>query len=454
MRSFGIKKLRQLVFVASWALCFGVFSHQPARALQGIPASPSSRRIDFSRDIRPILSDKCFACHGPDAANNKSKLRFDTEAHAFADLGNGRRAIVRGHPEQSELVRRITAEKESMRMPPVYSGRKLTKQEIERLTEWIAQGAPWQQHWAFIAPTRPPVPEVNASTWPRNPIDSFVLARLEKEGLQPSPEADRAALIRRVSFDLTGLPPTPQEIDDFLNDRSPKAYEKVVDRLLASPRYGERMAFRWLDAARYADTNGYQVDGEREMWRWRDWVIEAFNRNLPFDQFVIEQLAGDLLPNPTLEQRIATGFNRNHRGNSEDGLVPEEFAVEYVVDRVDTVSTVFLGLTMGCARCHNHKFDPFTQKEYYQLYAYFNSIPEDGRFSNFGNAAPWMPAPTRQQQQQLQRIETEIALAEKQLDSSLRAGGAGAAAVGEVAAGFSHAALVSGRRVGAASAAR
>ena len=281
-----------------------------------------------------------------------------------------------------------------------------------------------------------------------------MLARLEKEGLQPSAEADRATLIRRVSLDLTGLPPTPKEIDDFLNDRSAKAYEKVVDRLLASPRYGERMAFRWLDAARYADTNGYQVDGEREMWRWRDWVIEAFNRNLPFDQFVIEQLAGDLLPNPTLDQRIATGFNRNHRGNSEDGLVPEEFAVEYVVDRVDTVSTVFLGLTMGCARCHNHKFDPFTQKEYYQLYAYFNSIPEDGRFNNFGNAAPWMPAPTRQQQQQLQRIESEMALAEKQLGSSLRQAAPAAAAVGEIAAGFADAALVSGRRLGAASSAR
>ena len=218
-------------------------------------------------------------------------------------------------------------------------------------------------------------------------------------------------MIRRVSFDLTGLPPTPQEIDDFLNDRSPKAYEKVVDRLLASPRYGERMAFRWLDAARYADTNGYQLDGEREMWRWRDWVIEAFNRNLPFDQFVIEQLAGDLLPNPTLEQRIATGFNRNHRGNSEDGLVPEEYAVEYVVDRVDTVSTVFLGLTMGCARCHNHKYDPFTQKEYYQLYAYFNSIPEDGRFSNFGNRGPGCRTHTSSSSNSSSSLEGKIALA-------------------------------------------
>ena len=268
----------------------------------------------------------------------------------------------------------------------------------------------------------------------RNPIDSFVLAKLEKEGLEPSPEADRPTLIRRLSFDLTGLPPTLQEIDAFVNDRSPDAYEKVVDRLLASPRYAERMAFRWLDAARYGDTNGYQVDGDREMWRWRDWVIEAFNRNMPFNQFVIEQLAGDLLPNPTLDQRIATGFNRNHRGNSEDGLVPEEYANEYVVDRVDTVSTVFMGLTIGCSRCHNHKYDPFTQKEYYQLYAYFNSIPEDGRFSNFGNSAPWIPAPTKEQQKQLQRIDTETALARKQMDAALHAARAAAAAMGEVTA--------------------
>jgi hypothetical protein len=394
MQSFGVKNLRQLVSVASWALCFGVLWHQPARALQSIPAPASPRRIDFSHDIRPILSDKCFACHGPDASNNRSELRFDSEVHALADLGDGRRAVVPGHPQQSELVRRITAEEESIRMPPVYSGQKLTKQEIERLIEWIAQGAQWQQHWALTAPVRPQMPQVQ-KTWPRNPIDFFVMARLERAGLEPSAEADRATLIRRVSFDLTGLPPTLQEVDNFLSDRSPNAYEKLVDRLLASPRYGERMAFRWLDAARYADTNGYQLDGEREMWRWRDWVIEAFNRNLPFDQFVVEQLAGDLLPEPTFDQRIATAFNRNHRGNSEDGIVPEEYAVEYVVDRVDTVSTVFLGLTMGCARCHNHKYDPFTQKEYYQLYAYFNSIPEDGRFSNFGNSRPWMAAPTR-----------------------------------------------------------
>lgn len=400
-------------------LLAAVFTLTPAVFAQ--PASSASAgRIDFDRDIRPVLSDKCFVCHGPDAVNNKSKLRFDTEAHAFADLGNGRRAIVRSNPGQSSLVQRITAAKAALRMPPAYSGLKLTSQEIERLTNWIAQGAQWQQHWSFAVPKRAPVPQVTAAGWPHNAIDSFILARLRNEGLQPSPEADRATLIRRLSFDLTGLPPTPGEIDDFLNDRSENAYEKVVDRLLDSPRYGERMAFRWLDAARYADSNGYQVDGEREMWRWRDWVIEAFNRNLRFDEFVVEQIAGDLLPHPTLDQIIATGFNRNHRGNSEDGLVPEEYANEYVVDRVDTVSTVFLGLTVGCARCHNHKFDPLTQKEYYQLYAYFNSIPEDGRFSNFGNAAPWIPAPTRAQQQELSRIDAEIALAQKQIESSLR----------------------------------
>lgn len=386
--------------------------------------APASRPIDFARDIRPILSDKCFACHGPDVANNKSKLRLDTEAHALADLGNGRRAIVRGDVKQSQLVRRVTAEHPALRMPPAYSPLKLTKEEIARLTEWVAQGAPWQQHWSFVAPKRPAPPQVKDRTWARNAIDAFVLERLEKEGLHPSPEADRATLIRRVSLDLTGLPPTLEEIDAYVNDRSADAYEKLMDRLLASPRYGERMAFRWLDAARYADTNGYQIDGEREMWRWRDWVIEAFNRNMPFDQFATEQIAGDLLPNPTLDQRIATAFNRNHRGNSEDGLVPEEYAVEYVVDRVDTVSTVFLGLTMGCARCHSHKYDPISHKEYYQLYAYFNNIREDGRFSNFGNAAPWMPAPTREQQREFARLDSEIGVAGRQLQAALDASAA------------------------------
>ncbi len=382
--------------------------------------SRSSRRIDFNRDIRPILSGKCWSCHGPDAANLKIKLRLDSEKAALADLGGGRRAITARHPEQSELVKRISAKDADLRMPPVSSGRTLSRTEIALLTEWIAQGAPWEGHWAFNPPQLPPMPAVNDRQWPLNEIDYFVLARLDKEGLLPSPEADRATLIRRVSLDLTGLPPTTDEVDAFLKDRSPEAYENVVDRLLASPRYGERMAFKWLEAARYADTNGYQLDGERDAWRWRDWVIEAFNQNKPFDRFIIEQLAGDLLPNASLDQKIATGFNRNHRINSEDGLVPAEYAVEYVVDRVDTTSTLFMGMTIGCARCHNHKFDPLTQREYYQLYAYFNSIPEDGRASNHGNSAPWISAPTLEQQEQMAKLETEIKQVEQRLAAKLR----------------------------------
>jgi hypothetical protein len=373
-------------------------------------------RIEFNRDIRPILSNKCFACHGPDAPNKKIKLRLDSEAAATADLGEGRRAIVAGDLERSEVVRRITASDELMRMPPVYSDHKLTQAEIDLLSEWIRQGAVWQKHWSFIPPRKPQLPQVKNKAWPKNAIDYFVLERLEREGLEPSPEADRAALIRRLSFDLTGLPPSIQEIDDFINDRSAAAYEKVVDRLLCSPRFGERMAFRWLDAARYADTNGYQVDGNRDAWRWRDWVIESFNRNLPFDRFVIEQLAGDLLPNATLDQKIATAFNRNHRINAEGGIVPEEYRIEYVVDRVDTTSTVFMGLTLGCARCHNHKYDPFTQKEYYQLSAYFNSIDEDGHSFDQGNSPPWMAAPTVEQQKRLSQFDQEIRETEKQMD--------------------------------------
>jgi hypothetical protein len=377
----------------------------------------AQRRIDFNRDIRPILSDKCFACHGPDAPNKKIKLRLDSEAAATADLGKGRRAIVPGDIERSEVVRRITASDELVRMPPAYSGHKLTQTEIDLIIEWVKEGAQWQKHWSFIPPVKPELPRVKNRSWPKNAIDYFVLERLEREGLEPSPEADRAALIRRLSFDLTGLPPSLKEIEDFINDKSADAYEKVVDRLLSSPRYGERMAFRWLDAARYADTNGYQIDGNRDAWRWRDWVIESFNRNMPFDQFVIEQLAGDLLPNATLHQKIATAFNRNHRINAEGGIVPEEYRIEYVVDRVDTTSTVFMGLTMGCARCHNHKYDPFTQKEYYQLSAYFNSIDEDGHSFDQGNSPPWIAAPTEDQQRKLSQFNQEIEQAEDQIEA-------------------------------------
>ncbi len=375
-------------------------------------SSAQQAPIDFNRDIRPILSDKCWACHGPDAPAKKLRLRLDSETAALMDLGQGSKAIVPNHPEQSEMIRRINSTDQYEQMPPPTSGRKLSDREKELLTEWIKQGAKWQQHWSFVTPTRPALPEVKNQAWVRNGIDNFILARLEKEGLQPSPEADRATLLRRVSLDVTGLPPTIKEIEFFKNDASDNAYEKAVDKLLASPRFGERMAYRWLDAARYADTNGYQVDGNREAWRWRDWVIEAFNSNKPYDEFTIEQLAGDLLPNATLDQKIATAFNRNHRMNAEGGLVPEEYRNEYVVDRVDTTSTVFLGVTLGCARCHNHKYDPFTQKEFYQFGAYFNSIPEDGHSFDQGNSPPIIQAPTRPQQKQLQRLRDEVKVQE------------------------------------------
>ena len=348
-------------------------------ALLTLFASFSAAAIEFNRDIRPILSDRCFACHGPDAKNRMAGLRFDVETEA-------RRAITSG-----KLLERIAATG-PRRMPPPHTGAGLTSAQISMLTAWVAAGAPWQKHWSFELPVRRTVP---AGV---HPVDYFVRQRLTQEGLKPAARADRVTLIRRLSFDLTGLPPTPAEVDAFVRDGS---FERLVDRLLASPRYGERMAVRWLDAARYADTNGYQTDAERFMWRWRDWVIDAFNRNLPFDQFTIEQLAGDLLPNARRDQIIATGFNRNHRGNGEGGSLDAEFLAEYAVDRVETTSTVWLGLTLGCSRCHDHKYDPFTQKEFYQLFAYFNNIPEKGKVFKYGNSPPVIAAPTPEQEQEL-----------------------------------------------------
>ncbi|MCI0389170.1 MAG: DUF1553 domain-containing protein [Acidobacteria bacterium] len=400
--------IRNVKWLLATAICLSGLGAELTQSVQS-----QAQDIEFNRDIRPILSDKCWVCHGPDSKNKKLRLRLDSEAAALIDLGGGVRAIVPGHPEQSELIRRVNAKDETERMPPPDSGRKLTDREKELLREWIARGAKWRQHWSFIAPVRPTPPHIKNKAWGKNPIDAFVLERLETEGLQPSSEADRVTLLRRVSLDLTGLPPTPTETDDFLRDRTPQAYEKVVDRLLGSPRYGERMAFRWLDVARYADTSGYQSDRERQMWRWRDWVIDAFNRNLPYDRFVVEQLAGDLLPNPTIEQRLATGFNRNHRGNSEAGIIPEEFAVEYAIDRVETMATAFLGLTAGCARCHNHKYDPLSQREFYQLFAYFNSIPENGLHLRAGNTPPTMFAPSKAQQRELKQLDLQIAAFEK-----------------------------------------
>src|SRR5688572_3083492 len=404
-----------------------------ALALFLLLAGPLSAQIvEFNRDIRPILSDKCYTCHGPDKARRLTRLRFDVEADAKQDLG-GRFAIFPGAAAKSEIMRRITAADPARRMPPVASGRTLTDREIQLIERWIEQGARWDNHWSFNPPTRRPLPDLRNTSGARNEIDFFVLNRLQTEGHIPAPEADRTTLIRRVSLDLTGLPPTPEEVDAFVNDTSRDAYEKVVDRLLASPRYGERMAAPWLDAARYADTNGYQTDAERYMWRWRDWVIEAFNRNLSFDQFALQQIAGDMLPRATLDQKIATGFNRNHRGNGEGGIIAEEYAVEYVVDRVETTSTVFMGLTFGCARCHDHKYDPFTQKEFYQLFAYFNNIPERGKANKYGNSAPMIQAPTVAEQAQLAEIDRELAAAEKRFEG-VRTESAGAQRSWEAAA--------------------
>jgi hypothetical protein len=343
-------------------------------------------------------------------------LRLDERESAVADRA-GLRAIVPGSAADSEVYRRLTTSAAEERMPPPETKSSLSAAQVELVRRWIDEGAEWQPHWSLLAPRRLEPPPVHNSAWVRNPIDAFVLASLEREGLLPAGEADRPTLIRRVSLDLTGLPPTPAEVDAFVADKSPGAYERLVDRLLASPRYGEQMALGWLEAARFADTSGYQNDGPRQMWRWRDWVIEAFNSNLSYDRFTIEQLAGDLLPGATLEQRLATGFNRNHRGNAEGGIIPEEYAVEYVVDRVETTATVWLGLKIGCARCHDHKYDPITQREFYGLFAFFNNIPEHGRAIKVGNSPPILAVPTRAQSQELAGIDTAVAAAAARLDA-------------------------------------
>ena len=300
-------------------------------------------------------------------------------------------------------------------MPPAKSEKKLTARQIELLKKWVAQGGKYEKHWAFIAPKRPSLPEVKDAGWCRNSIDRFILARIEQEGLKPSPEADKVTLCRRLYLDLLGLPPTPKQVDEFVADASPDAYERLVDTLLANPHYGERMALDWLDAARFADTNGYHIDSGRDQTRWRDWVIDAFNQNKPFDKFTIEQLAGDLLPGSTLDQKIATGFVRNNMINFEGGAVPEEYLTAYLVDRVSTTSMVFLGLTLNCAQCHDHKFDPFTQKNFYQMYAFFNAVPENGLDGGRGNAVPMLATPSKQQQEQLDAIAGSIKQIEQKL---------------------------------------
>ncbi|MBY0232627.1 MAG: PSD1 and planctomycete cytochrome C domain-containing protein [Gemmataceae bacterium] len=357
--------------------------------------------LEFNRDVRPILSDACFACHGPDKAKRKGGLRLDTQEGA-------RGTVVPGKPDESELVKRLLHHDPKKRMPPAASVRRVTKEETDILRRWIAEGAKWQPHWAYIVPQRPAVPAAGGA----NPIDAFIRDRLIREKLGPSPEAPRSTLLRRLSSDLTGLPPAPEEVRAFVEDKRPDATERLVDRLLASPRYGERLALDWLDSARYADSNGYQSDRDRIMWPWRDWAVREFNRNAPFDRFTVEQIAGDLLPGATSDQRLATGFHRNHPLNGEGGRIAEESRVDYVVDRVDTTATVWLGLTLGCARCHDHKFDPFSSKDYYRLYAYFNSIDESGAVDRGGNANPVMEFATPAQEKR--RAELRAVLAEKE----------------------------------------
>ena len=370
-------------------------------------AAPPAKPVHFSREILPILSDACFQCHGPDAKARKADLRLDTKDGAAS-------VITPGKSGDSELIRRITSTDPGEVMPPKKSNRKLTPRQVGLLKRWIDEGGQWGKHWAFEKPQRPELPAVKDRSWPRNPIDHFVLARLETEGLKPSPEATKEALIRRVTLDLTGLPPTPEEVDAFLKDSSPDAYEKVVDRLLASPHYGERMAWEWLDAARYADSNGYQGDGERTMWPWRDWVVSAMNANMPFDQFTVWQIAGDLLPNPTLEQKLATGFNRNHMINGEGGRIAAENRVDYVMDMAETAGTVWLGLTFNCCRCHDHKFDPLTQRDYYGLFAFFNQTPVTGEGGN-PQTAPVIELRTPEDTARLEALNQKVRDAAKEV---------------------------------------
>jgi hypothetical protein len=382
------------------ALAFGGGTPQRAAASQ-------KDAIDFNRDIRPILSDNCFHCHGPDAEKRKADLRLDTEAGAKSLVG-GKYPIHPTNPNQGTVLERILSQDPDEQMPPPKSGRHLSETQLNTLRRWITQGAPWQTHWAFIPPRSVSPPSVSNPAWVRNGIDQFILHRLDQEGLAPSPSATPEQLIRRLYLDLTGLPPAPDAVAAYLRDSSEQAYERVVDTLLASPHYGEHLALRWLNAARYADTSGYQSDGERSMWRWRDWVIQQFNANTPFDRMTVEQIAGDLLPDATLAQRIATGFNRNHRGNSEGGIVPEEYAAEYVADRVDTTATVWLGLTLSCARCHDHKYDPITQRDFYSLFAFFNNVPENGRALKLGNSPPFIAAPTEEQERRADQLRARV----------------------------------------------
>lgn len=363
---------------------------------------------DFIKEIQPILAGKCFQCHGPDEKSREARLRLDTESGIFSSRKKGK-VVDPGSAQESLIFQRITSSDPDDIMPPPETKKPLTSEEVELISAWINSGAEWSGHWAFKTPAAPELPTVTQINWPRTPIDFFILKSLEEKHLKPSPQADRATLIRRATYDLTGLPPTPEEVDNFLNDEDPRAWEKVVNRLLASEKFGERMTLYWMDAARYGDSSVFHADGVRDMWPWRDWVIRAFNNNMPFDQFTIEQLAGDLIPDATIAQKVASGFNRNHGTTDEGGAIAEEYRVEYVVDRVKTTGDVFLGLSMECGQCHDHKYDPISQKEYYKFFAYFNRTKDGGMQTRNGNEPPFVYVMNTDQEAELKSLRASRA---------------------------------------------
>ena len=405
----GISDQRLLLVLAVWSSLIG----------------GSKAEVNYQRDIAPLLAAHCYSCHGPHAEELQAGLRLDLREMATQPADSGQRAIVPGAPERSELMRRIVTEDHALRMPPPGEATQLTHQQQELIRAWIASGAVYQYHWSFVTPGQTKLPEVYGSDdWVVNPIDRFVLSPLQARGMVPSPEASRATLARRVSLDLRGLPPTLDELDTFLEDASPDAYQRLVSRMLSSPQFGEKMALLWMDLARYGDTNGFHSDSTRHAWIWREWVIAAYNQNMPFDRFTVEQLAGDLLPNATLQQQIASGFNRNSRFNEEGGADPDEWLVYYAVDRTKTLGRVWLGLTLDCAECHSHKYDPISQREFYQLYAFFNSLEEVGAGGvtgfHYQPVPPVIQVPGRGQAEAVERITAEVSYIEKQIDGQLQ----------------------------------
>jgi len=398
--------LRVPTFSTRWAgVTLFVISEFCAAQVKPAKAPPA---VDFQREIRPILSNACFHCHGPDKGTRMAGMRLDTKDGALTARKSGT-PIVPGKAKESLVYQRISNPDVAKRMPPEYSHKTLTPEQIETIRRWIDEGAQWKEHWAFVAPVRPTPPKVAQQSWVSNPIDAFILAELEKKGLTPAPRADRNTLIRRVSLDLTGLPPQPEEVAAFVKDASPDAYNKLVDRLMASPQWGEHRARYWLDAARYGDTHGIHIDNYREIWPYRDWVIKAFNHNMPFDQFTIEQLAGDLLPNPSLDQLIATGFQRCNVTTNEGGVIPDEVAAMYAKDRADTTGTVFLGLTIGCATCHDHKFDPISQRDFYSMTAFYRNTVQDPLDGNIRDTPPVIVVPREEDRPRWQQLNDQEA---------------------------------------------